>query len=219
MQEAIRRGKITQGHARALLPLGDEREQMAFCRADPERGAERPPDGGDGAGDDRSGRPRAAGRDRPRRQAARPRRGQSEHVAALEQEFRAALGVRVKIDPQRPRPRQAGDPLSEPRGVRADAAAHLRFAPAERAGAGGVSGKGIWGFGDLGIGDLGIWGFGDLGIWGFGDLGIWGFGDLGIWGFGDLGIWGFGDLGSEKPRDCVAGAAWSRTLTHACGFA
>ena len=32
VQEAIRRGKITQGHARALLPLGDEREQIEFCR-------------------------------------------------------------------------------------------------------------------------------------------------------------------------------------------
>ena len=31
VQDAIRRGKITQGHARALLPLGDEREQIEFC--------------------------------------------------------------------------------------------------------------------------------------------------------------------------------------------
>ena len=31
MQEALRRGEITQGHARALLPLGDEREQIEFC--------------------------------------------------------------------------------------------------------------------------------------------------------------------------------------------
>ena len=32
VQEAIRRGKITQGHARALLPLGDEHEQIEFCQ-------------------------------------------------------------------------------------------------------------------------------------------------------------------------------------------
>jgi len=32
VQDAIRRGKITQGHARALLPLGDEQEQIAFCQ-------------------------------------------------------------------------------------------------------------------------------------------------------------------------------------------
>ena len=32
VQHALRAGAITQGHARALLPLGEEREQMAFCR-------------------------------------------------------------------------------------------------------------------------------------------------------------------------------------------
>lgn len=31
VQDAVRKGEITQGHARALLPLGDEREQVAFC--------------------------------------------------------------------------------------------------------------------------------------------------------------------------------------------
>ena len=31
VQDALRRGKITPGHARALLPLGEEREQVAFC--------------------------------------------------------------------------------------------------------------------------------------------------------------------------------------------
>ncbi len=40
VQDALRRGKITPGHARALLPLGDEREQVAFSRANPEGGAE-----------------------------------------------------------------------------------------------------------------------------------------------------------------------------------
>ena len=32
VQDAIRRGKLTQGHARALLPLGDEKEQIDFCQ-------------------------------------------------------------------------------------------------------------------------------------------------------------------------------------------
>ncbi len=31
VQDALRRGKITPGHARALLPLGEEREQVSFC--------------------------------------------------------------------------------------------------------------------------------------------------------------------------------------------
>ncbi|MGA2621843.1 MAG: ParB/RepB/Spo0J family partition protein [Thermoguttaceae bacterium] len=97
VQDALRRGKITQGHARALLPLGDEREQIAFCERiqregmnvrqtedtvqDTIRAADREPlsiVSRDGA-------------------SIRPRRGKSEHVAALEQEFRLALGLRVKI--------------------------------------------------------------------------------------------------------------------------
>ncbi len=32
IQQAIRSGGLTPGHARALLPLGDEHEQVAFCR-------------------------------------------------------------------------------------------------------------------------------------------------------------------------------------------
>jgi len=32
VQKALREGKITQGHARALLPLGDEAEQIKFAR-------------------------------------------------------------------------------------------------------------------------------------------------------------------------------------------
>src|SRR5690606_13022745 len=31
IQQSIRAGALTQGHARALLPLGDEREQVAFA--------------------------------------------------------------------------------------------------------------------------------------------------------------------------------------------
>ncbi len=32
IQQSIRSGALSQGHARALLPLGDEREQLAFCQ-------------------------------------------------------------------------------------------------------------------------------------------------------------------------------------------
>lgn len=32
VQRSVRAGEITQGHARALLPLGEEREQVEFCR-------------------------------------------------------------------------------------------------------------------------------------------------------------------------------------------
>ncbi len=143
VQEAIRQGKITQGHARAMLPLGDEREQIAFCERIQKEGlnvrqtedmvqdmiqqADQGPLGVIG----RDGKP------------SRPRKARSEHLAALEQELRAALGTRVKLTPRRPGSRQVGDSFSESRGVRADSAAHLRFASADRADSSGVSGKGL----------------------------------------------------------------------------
>jgi ParB family chromosome partitioning protein len=96
VQEAVRQSKITQGHARALLPLGEEREQIAFCKRIQEEGlsvrrteavvqetihkADAEPLG-------------VIGRDGKRR----PPRPQSEHVASLEQEFRRVLGAKVKI--------------------------------------------------------------------------------------------------------------------------
>jgi ParB family chromosome partitioning protein len=97
VQDAICQGRITQGHARALLPLGDEREQIEFCGRIQEEGLSvrctealvqetieqadaEPPDliSLDGT-------------------PSRPRRPKSEHLAALEQEFRMALGTQVKI--------------------------------------------------------------------------------------------------------------------------
>ena len=97
VQETIRRGKITQGHARALLPLGDEREQIEFCHRIQREGmnvrqtealvqemidaADREPL----AVVETSGRP------------TRSTRAKSEHVAALEQQFRVALGMKVSI--------------------------------------------------------------------------------------------------------------------------
>jgi len=97
VQEAIRRGKITQGHARALLPLGEQREQIEFCgRIEREglsvRRTEALVQETIAAADaeplgvvDRQGK------------RSRPPRVQSEHLAALEQEFRAALGMKVKL--------------------------------------------------------------------------------------------------------------------------
>ena len=97
VQDAIRSGRLTQGHARALLPLGEEREQLAFADRIQKEGlsvrrteelvqetiasTDRGPQG-------------VIGRDGKK---SKIRRGQSEHLASLEQEFRTALGVRVKI--------------------------------------------------------------------------------------------------------------------------
>ncbi len=94
VQDALRRGKITPGHARALLPLGEEREQVAFSERIQKEGlnvrqtellVQEKIAAADG--DDTE---RQAG-------AGKPSRRPSDHVAALEQEFRNALGVRVKI--------------------------------------------------------------------------------------------------------------------------
>ena len=97
VQDALRRGKITPGHARALLPLGEEREQVAFCeRVQREclnvRQTESLVQETIAAAE--SGPTGVVGRDGTVQKA--PRRV-SDHVAALEQEFRTALGVRVKI--------------------------------------------------------------------------------------------------------------------------
>ncbi len=97
VQEALRQGKITQGHARALLPLGDEQEQVLFCRRIQEQGL--------------SVRDTESLVQQSIEQAdveplsvagqvgekPRSRRATSQHVAGLEQQFRAALGSRVKL--------------------------------------------------------------------------------------------------------------------------
>jgi ParB family chromosome partitioning protein len=91
--DGIRKGTITAGHARALLPLDDEHEQVAFAKRieteglsvrDVERSvAER-------LGEDE---PAAEILPGPGRQV----RTRSDQVASLEQEFRLALGVKVEI--------------------------------------------------------------------------------------------------------------------------
>ena len=97
VQQAVRSGQITQGHARALLPLGDDREQIEFCRrvaaegmsvrtietlvqeainaADAEPLAVVTADG----------------------QRAPVKRTRGKHIASLEQELRAALGTKVDV--------------------------------------------------------------------------------------------------------------------------
>ncbi len=98
VQHAIRSGQVTQGHARALLPLGDERQQVEFCQRIQAEGlsvrateeqvqelihtADTGPLGVVGE---------------EAKAAKRPARSRSHHLAALEQELRAALGTKVSI--------------------------------------------------------------------------------------------------------------------------
>ncbi len=98
VQDAVRSGEVSQGHARALLPLGEEDEQVEFCQRigreglsvratealvqETIAGAESAELGmADGA---------SAG-------GGRPAQSKSEHLLALEQEFRLALGTKTKI--------------------------------------------------------------------------------------------------------------------------
>lgn len=97
VQQSLRLGAISQGHARALLPLGDEREQVAFCQRIIEEGlsvrateaqvqeAIRAADTEPLAVVTREGQRRPAGRIR------------NEHLASLEQELRSTLGTKVDI--------------------------------------------------------------------------------------------------------------------------
>lgn len=99
IQAAIYSGTLTQGHARALLPLGDEREQMAFCQKIQDEGlsvrateelvqlaiheADEAPLSVVGGSTASKSKPKA--------------RRSSDQVAALEQELRLALGTKVEI--------------------------------------------------------------------------------------------------------------------------
>jgi ParB family chromosome partitioning protein len=101
IQQAVREEKITYGHARALLPLGDEREQVEFCRRiqteglsvravedlvqDVVHAADAEPLGPIGPAD-------AAP---PRGTKSKPTK--SKTTASLEQSLRLALGTRVDV--------------------------------------------------------------------------------------------------------------------------
>jgi ParB family chromosome partitioning protein len=98
VQQAVRSGAVTQGHARAMLPLGDEQEQLAVCRRvvaeglsvraveglvqEMIRAADTSPLSVAPRGDDSESPP--------------ARRG-NQHSASLEQELRAALGTKVDL--------------------------------------------------------------------------------------------------------------------------
>jgi ParB family transcriptional regulator, chromosome partitioning protein len=93
----VQEGGISQGHARALLPLGDEREQIEFAKRIKKEGMSvRATEQGvseriHSLDDDQLRIVDADGNSRP---VARPR---NEQVASLEQELRSALGTKVDL--------------------------------------------------------------------------------------------------------------------------
>ncbi len=97
VQESLRTGNISAGHARALLPLGDEHEQISFCDRirkeglsvrDTERMVQEKIQAEDAE-------PLAM--DAPAASAAKRKRTRNEQIASLEQELRIALGTKVEI--------------------------------------------------------------------------------------------------------------------------
>jgi ParB family transcriptional regulator, chromosome partitioning protein len=98
VQHAVICGSITAGHARALLPLGDEQRQIAFCeRIQAEslsvRVIEELVQEALNSGEEQQ--LAVVGADGEVRPA--PRRTRSKQIASLEQEFKAALGCKVQI--------------------------------------------------------------------------------------------------------------------------
>lgn len=97
VQQALRRGKISQGHARALLPLGEEDEQVQFCQRIQREGLNvrqtevLVQETIDAADHEPLGAVETPG------PVGRSPRAKSEHIVALEQQFRTALGMKVKI--------------------------------------------------------------------------------------------------------------------------
>jgi len=97
VQQAIHSGAISQGHARALLPLGEEQEQIAFCKRIQSEGLSvraveglvqemvRHADDTELSVVSPEGQPSGGGRSR------------SNHLDSLEQEFRTALGTKVDL--------------------------------------------------------------------------------------------------------------------------
>ena len=100
VQDAIRAGRITQGHARALVASRRRARAGRLLRADSGGRLERSRDGANRPRPDPRRRRRPAGRRRRRRRrqaVASKSRSRSQNLTSLEQELRAALGTKVTI--------------------------------------------------------------------------------------------------------------------------
>lgn len=98
IQQSLRSGKLTQGHARALLPLGDEHEQLAFCQRIQQeslsvRATEELVQQNIHQADHEPLAVIGLGATQRPKSAKQPGR----HAGALEQELRTALGTKVEL--------------------------------------------------------------------------------------------------------------------------
>jgi ParB family chromosome partitioning protein len=97
VQDAVRNGSISQGHARALLPLGDEARQIEFCRRiQAESWSVRTAEEQVQQFVRQEDEP-AIGLAATGSSTAKKARSRSSHAAALEQGLRAALGTKVEV--------------------------------------------------------------------------------------------------------------------------
>jgi ParB family chromosome partitioning protein len=99
VQNAVRSGAISQGHARALLPLGDEACQLQLCQRIQDeslsvRATEELVQVTIDEDDARKPGQAATAPKRPKTSRGRSRGG---HNAVLEQELRSALGAKVEV--------------------------------------------------------------------------------------------------------------------------
>jgi len=97
VQHAIHTGAITQGHARALLPLGEEHEQIAFCKRIQAEGLSVRTVEGLVQETVRQGEDTELSVVSPDGQSSGGGRSRSNHLSSLEQEFRTALGTKVDV--------------------------------------------------------------------------------------------------------------------------
>jgi ParB family chromosome partitioning protein len=112
VQQKLRAGTISMGHARALLPLGDEDEQVRLADRVAAEGLSvraveseiqeiiRREESADDGADDATpiAEPGTAGvPSAPKRKPGRPATRRSSQVAAVESQLRQALGVKVVV--------------------------------------------------------------------------------------------------------------------------
>ena len=93
IQESLQAGKISAGHARALLPLGDEKMQEDFCEQIIKEGMSV-------RAVERAVSDKIAAEDTLRAgTGARRRRVRDTQIESLQQEMKSALGTKVQIKP------------------------------------------------------------------------------------------------------------------------
>jgi ParB family chromosome partitioning protein len=109
VQERLRAGKLSMGHARALLPLGDEAEQVRLADRVAAEGLSvralereiqeilRQDEADDTAEGEEPAAINEAGGGPPKRKPGRPATRRSSQIAAVEAQLRRALGVKVVV--------------------------------------------------------------------------------------------------------------------------